>query len=118
MFFGFEAAALTLGVSSHNVLFGKNTLESTVITDGVFAYVRHPLYLSLLLTYLGFVFGAMSVLSLLLWVCYVALFDKMASFEEADLARIFGETYIGYQKRVPKWIPRPHSYMKGKHGSN
>ena len=106
LFLGFEAAAILLGIASHNVLFGKNTLESRVITDGVFAYVRHPLYLSILLTYLGFVFGTMSLLSLVLWVCYVILFDKMASFEEADLVRMFGEKYVDYQNSVPKWIPR------------
>jgi len=106
LFLGFEATALALGISSHNRLFGKNTIESTLITDGIFAYVRHPLYLSILLTYLGFVFGAISLLSLIPWVFYVLLFDKMASFEEVDLVRIFGEKYVDYQNCVPKWIPR------------
>ena len=65
-----------------------------MITDGVFAYVRHPLYLSILLAYLGFVFGSMSLISLIPWICYDILFDKMASYEEEDIARILGDKYI------------------------
>jgi len=100
-----EISAILLGVSSHNDLFSKKRKDSTLITDGVFAYVRHPLYLSILLTYLGFVFASMSIVSLAPWICYIILFDKMATYEEEDLVRIFGEAYLEYSKRVPKWIP-------------
>lgn len=117
LFISFEVAAIALGISSHNMLFGNTTLESTMITDGIFAYVRHPLYLSILLTYLGFIFGAISLLSIIPWICYVVLFDKMTSYEEADLVRIFGEKYVDYQNCVPKWIPRLLFSKKGKKGS-
>jgi len=101
-----EISAIVLGLYSHEALFGKKSVEFSLITDGVFAYVRHPLYLSILLAYLGFIFGSMSLISLIPWICYAVLFDKMASYEEEDLVRILGDKYIEYRGRVPKWIPR------------
>jgi protein-S-isoprenylcysteine O-methyltransferase Ste14 len=106
LFVGLEISAIVLGFYSHEALFGKKRVESTLITDGIFAYVRHPLYLSILLAYLGFVFGSMSLISLIPWICYVIIFDKMATYEEEDLARTFGDKYVEYRKKVPKWIPR------------
>jgi protein-S-isoprenylcysteine O-methyltransferase Ste14 len=104
-FIGLEVSAIVLGFYSHESLFCKKRAEFTLITDGVFAHVRHPLYLSILLAYLGFFFGSMSLISLIPWICYAVLFDKMANYEEEDLVRIFGDKYIEYRKRVPKWFP-------------
>lgn len=114
LFGGLEVSAIISGFYSHKALFNRKNVDSTLITNGIFAYVRHPLYLSILLSYLGFVFGAMSLVSLIPWVCYVVLFDKMATYEEEDLVRIFGDRYIEYRKRVPKWIPRLISPKTGK----
>jgi len=106
MFLGLEVSAVMLGFYSHEALFGKKNVGSSLITDGVFAHVRHPLYLSFLLAYLGFIFVSMSLLSLVPWFCYAVLFDRMAGYEEEDLERIFGQEYVEYERRVPKWIPR------------
>jgi len=106
LFGSLEISAIVLGSYSHETLFGRKGAEFTLITDGAFAYVRHPLYLSILLAYLGFVFVAMSIVSLIPWICYVVIFDEMATYEEEDLARIFGDKYVEYRKKVPKWIPR------------
>jgi len=121
LFAGFEVSAIVLGFYSHEALFSKKNVEFTLITDGVFAYVRHPLYLSILVAYLGFVFASMSLISLIPWVCYAVLFDKMASYEEEDLVRMFGNKYIEYRKRVPKWFPKPlrkssHETREGRRG--
>jgi protein-S-isoprenylcysteine O-methyltransferase Ste14 len=105
LFIGLEISAIVLGFYSHNVLFSTQDREFTLITDGVFSYVRHPLYLSILLTYLGFVFASMSIVSLILRICCFIFFDKMATYEEKDLVRIFGDAYLEYRKRVSKWIP-------------
>ena len=106
LFLCLEAVAVVLGYSSHESLFSKKHEEFKLIKTGVFAWVRHPLYLSILLAYLGFVFGAMSLVSLVPWFVYVLLFDRMATYEEEDLLRIFGEEYTEYKKRMPKWIPK------------
>jgi len=110
LFVALEISAVLLGYLSHNALFSRKQEEFKLITNGVFAYVRHPLYLSILLTYLGFIFVSMSIVTVIPWVCYVILFDKMATYEEEDLVRIFGDAYLEYRKKVPKWIPKASSF--------
>jgi protein-S-isoprenylcysteine O-methyltransferase Ste14 len=105
LFLGFEIASVVLGFLSHEALFSKKRVNRGLITEGVFAHARHPLYLSILLAYLGFVFGSMSLVSLVPWICYAILFNRMATYEEQDLVRIFGDECIAYRSRVPKWIP-------------
>ena len=63
LFLCLEAVAVVLGYSSHESLFSNKHEEFKLIKTGVFAWVRHPLYLSILLAYLGFIFGAMSLVS-------------------------------------------------------
>jgi protein-S-isoprenylcysteine O-methyltransferase Ste14 len=95
------------GVSwqGHWLLFGKK-LWPRLVTTGVFAYVRHPIYLGFILFYLGFVVGTMSLLSIIPWLLVVRLYVSMANFEERKLEERFGEEYLEYERRVPKWIPR------------
>ena len=109
LFAALEISAVLLAYFSHNVLFGEKQREFKLITDGVFGYVRHPLYLSILLTFLGSIFGSMSIISVFPLVCCVFLFDKMATYEEEDLLRIYGDQYQEYEKKVPKWMPNPLS---------
>jgi protein-S-isoprenylcysteine O-methyltransferase Ste14 len=106
LFAASEISAVLLGYLSHNALFSQKQ-ESKLILNGAFAHVRHPLYLSVLLAYLGFILGSMSIISVTPWICFVILFDKMATYEEDDLTRIFGDANSEYKKRVPKWMPNP-----------
>jgi protein-S-isoprenylcysteine O-methyltransferase Ste14 len=64
------------------------------------------MYLGVLLNGLAFFFTSLSVLSLMVLIAFFIFYDRMATYEEKDLIRIFGKEYIAYQKRVPKWLPR------------
>ncbi len=90
--------------SAEKMLFHETL--SGIIDSGVFGYVRHPLYLGVLLIYLGFVFGSFSMLSLFTLLCIFFVYNYLANFEEKDLERMFGEEYLQYKKRVPRWFPR------------
>jgi len=78
---------------------------SRVIDNGVFSLVRHPMYLGSLLVYLSLVIATLSAASLVLFLVVFVLYDVLASYEETDLLRIFGEDYEEYRRRVRKWIP-------------
>jgi protein-S-isoprenylcysteine O-methyltransferase Ste14 len=80
--------------------------EPKFITSGVYAWVRHPMYLRSMLVLLGFFFTTLSLLSLLMWIGLFPFYDRMATYEERDLIRILGQQYLNYQKRVPKWLIR------------
>ncbi|MEX2720251.1 MAG: isoprenylcysteine carboxylmethyltransferase family protein [Candidatus Wukongarchaeota archaeon] len=96
---------------AHKALFGmflhgERHETSTLVTTGIFAHVRNPMYLGTFLIFLAFILATFSLISLIPWVLIVILFDKMTNYEEKDIERIFGEEYLEYKSRVPKWIPR------------
>ena len=91
---------------SHNAVLKQVNDPSTLVDSGVYAWIRHPLYLGTLLFCLAFLFTAVSLVSVGIWIAVFIFYDKMATYEERDLIRILGEEYIAYQKRVPKWFPR------------
>jgi protein-S-isoprenylcysteine O-methyltransferase Ste14 len=101
---------LYLVAKSEATVFGKTLVgrigKPKFISTGVYAWVRHPMYLGSLLLLLGFVLATFSILSLLVWAGFLLFFDRMATFEEEDLSRILGEQYLNYKKQVPKWLPK------------
>ena len=100
------AVGIYLGGKSLQAIFGKAVGKPEFVTTGVYARVRHPMYLGGLLVLLGFFLATLSLLSLLVWAGLFIFYDRMATYEERDLRRILGEQYLGYQERVPKWLPR------------
>lgn len=101
-------SVLALGFSmtslGHWLLFNKKL--SGLVTIGIFAHVRHPMYLGYILAYLGCIVGTMSLLSIIPWLLITHLYAKMASYEEQKLEQKFGKEYLEYARKVPKWIPR------------
>jgi protein-S-isoprenylcysteine O-methyltransferase Ste14 len=98
--------ALLLLESSHKMIFNNTQGSPRILDTGIYGRVRHPMYLGTLLVYLAFVLATFSLLSFAVWVGIFLLYDKMASYEEEDLVRLFGDAYRNYQKNVPKWLPR------------
>jgi protein-S-isoprenylcysteine O-methyltransferase Ste14 len=99
------AVAIYLAAKSTGVIFRKADDKPKFITTGVYAWVRHPMYLAALLVLLPFFFMTLSLLSILVWVGLFVFLDRMATYEERDLIRILGEQYLNYQRQVPKWFP-------------
>jgi protein-S-isoprenylcysteine O-methyltransferase Ste14 len=97
------AAGIVLANRSEEVVFHNHAAK--VIDSGVYGYVRHPMYLGLMLILLGFSITTVSILSLFVWIAMFLFLDRMAAYEEHDLTRILGQPYADYQKRVPKWLP-------------
>ena len=98
--------ALGFGMTSwgHWLLFNKKL--PGLVTIGIFAHVRHPMYLGFILAYLGCIVGTMSLLSVIPWLLIIHLHIKMANYEEQELGQRFGKEYLEYKRKVPKWIPR------------
>lgn len=77
-----------------------------LVTGGLFAHARNPLYLGNLLLLLGLLIifnspGAYLIVLPLAVFFYVAI----VAAEEAYLRERFGEAYEEYCRRVPRWIP-------------
>ena len=91
---------------SHNILFRRPENKDELIAEGILAHVRNPMYFGVLLIYLAFIFLSISLISIALWIVIIVIYDKLATFEEKQLEKLFGDKYLEYKKKVPKWIPR------------
>lgn len=90
---------------SHDLVIDEEYDEPTLVDTGIYSRVRHPMYLGVLLLYLGLSLSTLSMISLGLWLGIFSAYDRMAAYEEQDLTRIFDEDYADYKRRVPRWIP-------------
>jgi protein-S-isoprenylcysteine O-methyltransferase Ste14 len=85
-----------------NLLNGKIEL----VTSGPFAYVRHPLYATLLITIPPLVIVWLSDLVFLIpWVLLLVASHYVVRLEERGLIEVFGEEYERYRMVVPALIP-------------
>jgi protein-S-isoprenylcysteine O-methyltransferase Ste14 len=93
---------------SHKAVFNDGQTQAKLINSGVYGFVRHPMYLGILLFCLSFLFISVSLLSIAIWIAFFIFYDKMATYEKKSLTEILGEEYVNYQKRVPKWLLNFH----------
>jgi len=64
------------------------------------------MYLGTPLIFIAFIFLTLSLISIVPTVITMFLFNNMIKFEEKDLEKIFGQEYLEYKKKVPRWFPR------------
>jgi len=102
----FLCLSLYLVSKAHKAVLDEGHTQPKLVDSGVYAVVRHPMYLGTLLFCLSFLFISFSLPSIGIWIAFFIFYDKTATYEEKDLVRILGEEYIAYQKRVPKWFPQ------------
>ena len=86
-----------------------------IITNGPYSMVRHPLYFFSLLgaVGIGFVSENLLILSLII-IFYVVYYPFTIFAEEKKLENKFGEAYLEYKRRTPKFLPKPSLY-RGPH---
>ena len=81
--------------------------EDRLVTDGLYAYVRHPQYTGLFLALFGEgVVHWPTLFSVGLFPLIVLTFTWLARKEERAMLDQFGEDYQAYQQGVPMFIPR------------
>jgi protein-S-isoprenylcysteine O-methyltransferase Ste14 len=78
---------------------------STLVTTGIYHYIRHPLYCSLLLLTLGIFFKAPSGLGLFLALGAMVFLVLTARADETESIRFFGSDYQEYMKRTRMFLP-------------
>jgi protein-S-isoprenylcysteine O-methyltransferase Ste14 len=89
-----------------SIVFGEKREKSGVIRKGVFNVVRHPIYLSEILLYLGLLMLSVSLAAAAVWVVAIGFLHYISLYEERLLLARFGEEYEQYMREVPMWIPR------------
>ncbi len=80
--------------------------EQRLVTTGLRARVRHPLYLGHLLSMLGWTIGNGTVALYALSAFAIVTGAAMVRAEERELVERFGDDYREYQRSVPAVLPR------------
>ena len=79
--------------------------KSYLLRRGIYAFSRHPMYLSELTLLFGWVIFYGSVSLLIAFVAWFIFFNYYAMpNEERILEAHFGEAYREYKSRVPRWL--------------
>jgi len=78
---------------------------STLVTTGIYHYIRHPLYSSLLLLTWGIFFKAPSLPGALLALLATLFLVATAKADEAECIRFFGPSYQDYMKQTRMFVP-------------
>lgn len=78
-----------------------------LVVGGVYAHVRNPMYVGVILLVLGQALLYRSV-HILWWAagCWLGFHHRVVDWEEPHLREKHGEAYDRYCEEVPRWIPR------------
>ena len=76
-----------------------------LITDGLFARVRHPIYaLSMLLMVCSMIIAPTPPM-IAIGLVHIALMHLKARNEERHLLKVHGDAYAGYVRRTGRFVP-------------
>jgi len=88
-----------------SIVFDEERGKPAVIRKSVFNVVRHPIYLSEILFYLGLLLLSISLAAAAVWIIAIGFLHHISRYEERLLLARFGEEYERYMREVPMWIP-------------
>ncbi len=83
-----------------------------LVTGGVYALTRHPMYTGVLATFAGVALVWNSALTLLLGAGFCGTLFLHSVIEEALLEHHFGETWYEYRAQVPRFVPFLHARLE------
>lgn len=77
-----------------------------LVTGGLYAHSRNPMYIGVLLIILGQALRQRSV-AVLWWGAgmWIGFHNRIIGFEEPHLAEKHGDAYEQYREQVPRWLP-------------
>ncbi|KKL56230.1 hypothetical protein LCGC14_2247500 [marine sediment metagenome] len=112
---------LIAGKSVTKEVYSKATEERKMMTTGLYAYIRHPLYLSFILIPLGFLLITLNYLSLFYFMVFTISThpdeecDREGKFtfvtqevrcEEEYMKKIYGKDYEEYMEKTGRLLPK------------
>jgi len=108
-YMGLAVYVLGFVISCAALLTIAATKPGEPFTTGMYRYSRHPLALGTLLPMIGAGIASASWLFLVLLVILLVIYRFLAIAEENATTKKFGDTYIKYIARTPRWIGPPKS---------
>lgn len=109
------AWALVMGGSLLLLIAGYNLMSKgwrqihaardALVTDGVYAYARHPQYTGLFLMIIGFLVQWPTLLTVLMAPILMVAYVRLARREEKAVLEQFGSAYSDYASKTPAFFP-------------
>ncbi len=96
-------------IATNAVLNFTTAPKDKPVIEGIYHISRNPMYAGWILMYIGIAIACASWIYLLLTVILVLLFDMILDTEERECIEKYGDTYIEYVNRTPRWIGIPKS---------
>jgi protein-S-isoprenylcysteine O-methyltransferase Ste14 len=88
----------------HKQYWSKEEGKGTLVTDGIYAYIRHPQYTGFILITLGLLIHWATIPLLIMWPILLLLYFRLAKREEKDMEKEFGNQYVEYKKKTAMFM--------------
>ena len=82
------------------------------VTKGIYRISRNPMYLGMFMLFIGVGIACVSWIFLISAVVVIVLMRKFVVYEEAICIGKYGNAYVEYRNKTPKWIGIPKSNEK------
>lgn len=79
--------------------------KGSLVTYGVYSYVRHPQYLGIFLVTSGFLLQWITIPTAIMFPVLVLMYYRLAKKEEEEMQALFGDEYRRYKVSVPMFLP-------------
>jgi protein-S-isoprenylcysteine O-methyltransferase Ste14 len=84
----------------------ESRYPGTLLTEGIYARIRHPRYVEVTLAVAAYVLFANYVGTYVLLLASIGALYLVVLLEERELIERFGDAYVQYAARVPRFVPR------------
>jgi protein-S-isoprenylcysteine O-methyltransferase Ste14 len=97
-----------------SLLYISGYKKRELIMEGPYSIVRHPLYVFSLIGAIGIGVASENILVLAVLVIFYLLYYPLTILtEEKKLTEKFGQAYLDYIKRTPRFLPKLSLYKSG-----
>ena len=112
MLFMVAGAVIVLACLASFIVRGRGTPAPfdpplAFVPSGPYRYVRNPMYIGAALVLGGYGLRERSAAIAMFALAFLLVFHVFVVLvEEPGLERRFGESYLAYKRKVPRWLPR------------
>jgi protein-S-isoprenylcysteine O-methyltransferase Ste14 len=83
----------------------KESGSGSLVTSGIYRYIRHPQYAGLLLLSLSMILNWATLSLLILYPVIIYMYVRLGKREEQDMIKEFSNEYLRYMKSTKMFIP-------------